>query len=129
MTASDISVRGATAPLAATFAVQTMAAMVLFGVTVIAPAAAPDIGVEATLIGTFTSIAYGFGMLAGLLTSAVTDRYGAIRICQGTMVFAFIGVAVLTLYADGSGSECRTSRSVVWPSKSGKHTHPCPGLA
>ena len=97
MTASDISVRGATAPLAATFAVQTMAAMVLFGVTVIAPAAAPDIGVEATLIGTFTSIAYGFGMLAGLLTSAVTDRYGAIRICQGTMVFAFIGVAVLTL--------------------------------
>ena len=97
MTASDISVRGATAPLAATFAVQTMAAMVLFGVTVIAPAAAPDIGVEVTLIGTFTSIAYGFGMLAGLLTGAVTDRYGAIRICQGTMVFAFIGVAVLTL--------------------------------
>ena len=97
MTADKFSTHGATVPLAATFAVQTMAAMVLFGVTVIAPAAAPDIGVEATLIGTFTAIAYGFGMLAGLLTGAVTDRYGAIRICQVTMVFAFIGVAVLTL--------------------------------
>lgn len=97
MTAANFSARGATAPLAATFAVQTMAATVLFGVSVIAPVAAPEIGVEATQIGIFTAIAYGFGMLAGLLTGAVTDRYGAIRICQITMVFAFIGVAVLTL--------------------------------
>ena len=99
MTAANISARGAASPLAATFAVQTMAATVLFGVSVIAPVAAPEIGVEATLIGVFTAIVYGFGMFAGLLTGAVTDRYGAIRICQVTMVFAFIGAAVLTLSA------------------------------
>ena len=68
MTAANFSARGATAPLAATFAVQTMAATVLFGVSVIAPVAAPEIGVEATQIGIFTAIAYGFGMLAGFLT-------------------------------------------------------------
>jgi hypothetical protein len=48
--------------LGATFAVQTVAAMVMFGVAVVAPVAAPDIGVDATLIGTFTGIAYASGL-------------------------------------------------------------------
>lgn len=106
MTAANLSARDAAAPLAATFAVQTMAAAVLFGVTVIAPVAAPAIGVEATFIGVFTAIVYGFGMFAGLLTGAVTDRYGAIRICQATMVFAFMGAAVLTLSTPLAAAAC-----------------------
>jgi hypothetical protein len=36
--------------------------MVMFGVAVVAPVAAPDIGVDATLIGTFTGIAYASGL-------------------------------------------------------------------
>ena len=88
---------GAMAPLLATFTVQTMAAMALFGVAVIAPVAAPDIGVDATLIGTFTAITYAFGMVSGLLTGAFADRYGAIRVCQTIMVFTLVGTACLTL--------------------------------
>ncbi|MFY0611517.1 MAG: hypothetical protein JXQ99_08350 [Hyphomicrobiaceae bacterium] len=84
-------------PLAGTFAVQTMVSMAMFGVAVIAPVAAPAIGVKAELIGTFSAIAYGVGMLAGLMTGALADRFGAIRICQLTMVLTFFGVIALTV--------------------------------
>ncbi len=97
MTTAATAERGAATGLAGTFAVQTMASMSMFGVAVIAPAAAPDIGVAATSIGTFTAIAYAFAMPAGLLTGAFTDRYGAIRVCQATMLLTFAGVAVLAL--------------------------------
>ena len=94
---SEPTDRGAVAPLAATSGVQVSASLTMFGVAVIAPAAAPDIGVETTLIGVFTAIAYGAGMLGGLLTGAFCDRFGAIRVGQTTMVLAFAGVALLTL--------------------------------
>ena len=83
--------------LLATFGVQTLASMTMFGVAVIAPVAAPAIGVDATLIGSFTAFAYACGTIAGLLTAALTDRYGAIRVCQATMVLAFLGTIALTL--------------------------------
>jgi MFS family permease len=89
--------RDAMPSLIATTMVQILASMTMFGVSVIAPVAALDIGVPATLIGVFTSIAFGSGMLAGLLTGAFADRFGAIRICQLTMASAFVGVALLTL--------------------------------
>jgi MFS family permease len=86
-------------PLAGTFAVQTMVSMAMFGVAVIAPVAAHAIGVKAEWIGTFSAIAYGVGMLAGLMTGALADRFGAIQICQMTMVLTFFGVIALTLSA------------------------------
>ncbi len=89
--------RGAIAPLLATSGIQGTASLTMFGVAVIAPVAAPDIGVEATLIGTFTAIAYGSGMLGGLLTGAFCDRFGAIRVGQTAMVLAMLGVACLAL--------------------------------
>lgn len=94
---AELTVRGAAAPLLATSAVQVTASLTMFGVAVVAPAAAPDIGVEATLIGTFTAIAFGSGMLAGLLTGAFSDRYGAVRVGQAMMLLAFLGVACLAL--------------------------------
>jgi len=94
---ADRNLRSAAAPLAATFMVQTMASMSMFGVAVIAPVAAPEIGVDATLIGVFTSIAFSFGMLTGLPTGALASRYGGIRVSQATMLLALMGVAALTL--------------------------------
>lgn len=82
--------------LLATFIVQTMAAMAMFSVSVVAPVAAPDIGVEAAMVGSFTAIAYASGLGIGLLTGALTDRFGSIRICQLTMIFACLGCALLT---------------------------------
>ncbi len=88
---------GFAGPLAGTFAIQTLVSMAMFGVAVIAPVAAPAIGVKAELIGTFSAIAYSVGMLAGLATGAFAARFGAVRICQLTMVFVLLGVFALTL--------------------------------
>ena len=71
--------------------------MALFGVSVVAPAAAQDIGVDATLIGTFTAIVYSVAMVAGLMTGVFADRFGAIRVSQLLMIFALLGVTVLAL--------------------------------
>ena len=92
-----VTVRGAVGPLVATSGVQVAASLTMFGVAVVAPVAAPDIGVDATLIGPFTAIAYGSGVVGGLLTGAFCDRFGAIRVGQLTMVLAFFGVALLVL--------------------------------
>ena len=83
--------------LAATFAVQTIAAMAMFGVSVIAPVAAADIGVNATLIGAFTGLAYGSGLVVGLLSGRLADRFGALRTSQATMVFALTGCILLSI--------------------------------
>lgn len=95
--AQEATVRGAVAPLVATSGIQVAASLTMFGVAVVAPVAAPDIGVDATLIGPFTAIAYGSGLLGGLLTGAFCDRYGAIRVGQSTMILAFAGVALLAI--------------------------------
>lgn len=89
--------KGAVVPLAATFGVQTMASLSMFAVAVLAPAAAPDIGVDTKLVGAFTAIAHLFGMAAGLMTGAFIRRFGAIRVCQSTMVFAALGLAALIM--------------------------------
>ena len=68
---TELTDRGAIVPLVATSSLQVMVSLTMFGVAVIAPVAAPDIGVEATLIGTFTAIAYGAGISAAFLTGAL----------------------------------------------------------
>ncbi len=77
--------------------VTTMTSMSVFTVAVFAPAAAQDIGVEATTIGAFTSIVYLIAMGAGLVTGALTDRYGAIRVSQATMLFTALGMTTFTV--------------------------------
>lgn len=94
---SGDTVRDAIGPLLATFSIQTVAAVALFGISVIAPAAAPDIGVDATLIGVFSAIVYGSGMAGGLLTGSFADRFGAIRVGQILMLFTVFAVSILTL--------------------------------
>lgn len=94
---SGDTVRDAVGPLLATFSIQTVAAVALFGISVIAPVAAPDVGVDATLIGVFSAIVYGSGMAGGLLTGSFADRYGAIRISQILMLLTVIAVLILTL--------------------------------
>ncbi len=95
MTAQDTNLPRPIPALLATFSVQMLASMAMFGVAVIAPVAAPAIGVDATLIGSFTAFAYACGTIAGLLTATLTDRYGAIRICQVSLVLAFMGTLAL----------------------------------
>ncbi len=88
---------GYVGPLAGTFAVQTIVSMAMFGVAVVAPVAAEDIGVNAELIGSFTAIAYAVGTVAGLMTGAAIARLGAIRVCQLTMLCVLAGTLALSL--------------------------------
>ncbi len=76
--------------------VTTMTSMAVFTVAVFAPAAAKDIGVEATAIGAFTAVVYLIAMGSGLVSGALTDRYGALRVSQATMLFTALGLAAFT---------------------------------
>jgi MFS family permease len=78
--------------VAATFALQTLAALALYSIPVFAPVAALEYGVAATQVGVFTAIAYLSAMLTGLLTGAFVTRYGALRVGQACMIFALCGM-------------------------------------
>ena len=82
-------------PLAAMLAVLTNASLSVMTVAVLAPVAAPDIGTEATRIGVYTAIVYLFGTLSGAVTGPLVSRFGAIRVCQATMLLCAAGMAML----------------------------------
>ena len=85
------------APLAATFAMQTLVSAVMFGVAVVAPVAAPDLGLDPALIGAFMAVAYSFGTLAGLMTGALARRTGETWVCQLLLLSTAAGGALLAL--------------------------------
>lgn len=84
-------------PTVAMLAVLTMGSMASFTVAVIAPAAAPDIGVPATYIGVFTAVMYVFSMASGAVSGAFIRRYGGIRVCQFTMFAAAASMLAFTM--------------------------------
>jgi len=79
-------------PLAAMLAVLTTSSMAVSVIAVLAPEAAPAIGVDATRIGTYTAIVYLFATVSGAVTGALVDRFGAIRVCQATMLMAALAM-------------------------------------
>jgi predicted MFS family arabinose efflux permease len=86
-------------PLAAMLAVLTTSSMAVSVIAVLAPEAAPEIGVDATRIGTYTAIVYLFATLSGAVTGTLVDRFGAIRVCQTTM-----GLAAMALLSFSRGT-------------------------
>ena len=79
-------------PLAAMLAVLTTSSMAVSVIAVLAPEAAPEIGVDATRIGTYTAIVYLFATVSGAITGTLVDRFGAIRVCQVTMLLAALAM-------------------------------------
>ena len=77
-------------------AVLTTSSMAVTVVAVLAPEAAPEIGVDATRIGTYTAIVYVFATLSGAVTGPLVDRFGAIRVCQATMALAALAMLCFT---------------------------------
>jgi len=94
--------RDALVPLAGTFAIQIVVSGAMFGVAVITPVAAPDVGVTPTLIGAYMAVAYGIGMVAGLVTGPLSRRFGLIPMCQATMVLVLLGTLVLAIGSPGA---------------------------
>jgi MFS family permease len=83
-------------------AVLTTSSMAVTLIAVLAPEAAPEIGVDATRIGTYTAIVYVFATLSGAVTGPLVDRFGAIRVCQATMALAALAIL------------CFTQASIAW---------------
>jgi predicted MFS family arabinose efflux permease len=88
---------GALFPTIAMLAVLTVAAMSTHSVSVLAPEAAPAIGVAPTYIGAFVSITFASAMLSGAVTGTFVSRYGAIRVCQISVLAAAVGMGALAL--------------------------------
>ena len=79
-------------PLAAMLAVLTTSSLAVTSVAVLAPEAAPAIGVDAARIGTYTAIVFVLATISGAITGPMVDRFGAIRVCQATMAMAALGM-------------------------------------
>ncbi len=84
-------------PTLGMLAVLTLAAMSTHTVSVLAPEAAPAIGVPAAYIGAFVSITFTSAMLSGAVTGTFVGRFGAVRVCQISMLAAALGMSVLML--------------------------------
>ncbi len=80
--------------LAATLLVQSMVTMASLTVPVFAPAAAGDVGVDASLIGIFASLVYFGAMTASLLSGGLVPRFGAIRMSQIGMAVSMAAIAL-----------------------------------
>jgi MFS family permease len=82
-------------PLIVTIAIQSLASLSMVAVPVLAPSAAPDIGVPATYVGIFVGLIYLGAMWTTLLAGGFVRRYGAIRISQIALLVCAAGLLLL----------------------------------
>ncbi|MFQ5755597.1 MAG: MFS transporter [Acidiferrobacterales bacterium] len=88
---------GVVFPTASMLAVLMTASMGSFAVAVVAAEAAPAIGIDATYVGFYTSIVFIVAMFSGMGSEAFIHRFGAIRVCQGSMLFAAVSMGIMAL--------------------------------
>jgi MFS family permease len=81
-------------PLAVTLAIQSMVAMALITVPVIAPVIAQALGISSTYIGIYVGVVYAAAMLASLSAGAAVARFGAIRVSQAGLLLCAAGLAL-----------------------------------
>ncbi|MGB6104067.1 MAG: MFS transporter, partial [Pusillimonas sp.] len=65
--------------LAATLTVQSLVAMCLITLPVVAPVVAESLGISAAYVGLYVAIAYAGAMTASLFAGGAVRRFGAIR--------------------------------------------------
>lgn len=85
---------GIALPLAVTFTVQTLAAFAIYCAPVMAPVAAPALGVEASAVGYYIAATYAGSMLASVVSGGWVSRYGPIRVSQASLLLCLAGLAL-----------------------------------
>lgn len=78
--------------LLATLTVQSLAAMALLTLPVVAPAVALSTQISAAYVGLYVAIVYAGAMTASLMAGAVVRRFGAIRASQVALVLCALGL-------------------------------------
>ncbi|MGA0570385.1 MFS transporter [Variovorax sp. VNK109] len=81
-------------PLAVTLAIQAMVSMAALTMPVMAPVAAPALGVSPTYTGLYLAIVYIGAVLASLAAGSVVKRFGAIRASQFGLLLCAAGLAL-----------------------------------
>jgi MFS family permease len=81
-------------PLAVTLAVQTLVAVAMYSPPVMAPVAAPELGVAPSAIGYFVATAYFGSMVGSAAAGGWVARFGPIRVSQVGLAFCLIGLAL-----------------------------------
>jgi predicted MFS family arabinose efflux permease len=90
--------QGSWLPLAATLAIQSMVAMALITLPVMAPQVAAALSVSPALLGVYVSATYIGATVASLMGGVAVTRWGAIRVSQWGLATTAFG---LTLCATG----------------------------
>jgi MFS family permease len=88
----DLPLRATVVAVAVTLAVQTLASMAMIAPSVLAPVAAPELGVAPQAIGLFVSIGYFGAMVFGLMTGRLMARFGPLAMCQAAVALAGAGL-------------------------------------
>lgn len=79
------------------FVAQSIMTMAAYAIPVVAPAAAPDIGISTVFVGGFTSLVYLIGMFCGLFSGALVIRFGTVRVMQILLLLTAAGTAAFNL--------------------------------
>ncbi|MGH8681581.1 MAG: MFS transporter [Burkholderiales bacterium] len=91
--------RATVVAVAVTLAVQTLTSMAMIAPSVLAPVAAPDLGLAPQAVGLFVSISYLAAMASSLTTGRLTARFGPFAVCQAALVLAGAGLLLGKLAA------------------------------
>lgn len=83
---------GIALPLAVTFTVQTLAAFAIYCAPVMAPVAAPALGVQASAVGYYIAATYFGSMLASAVSGGWVSRFGPIRVSQASLLLCLAGL-------------------------------------
>jgi MFS family permease len=83
--------------LIATLTIQVLVSLAGIAGPVLAPLAAPELGLEASLVGIYVSVIYGLAAVAALMSGGFIARYGAMRVSQVCLALAGAGMILVSL--------------------------------
>lgn len=90
-----------------TLAIQAMASMAILTLPVVAPVIGPALHISPTYSGLYIGVVYIGAMAGSLAAGAVVERWGPVRVSQGSLVLCAVGLAlcctgILSLMALGA---------------------------
>ena len=97
MDSARAGLRSVLVPVGAMLGIQIMISLSVLSLGVLMPAVASDLAIDPKLIGVFTAIIYAVAAVTALAVAGPIVRLGAVRICQGALLMAAIGLAVNAL--------------------------------
>lgn len=97
MRRADPALQGIVLPVVLTLAIQILASLAVFTPPVLAPEAAPEMGVAAAGVGIVTSLIYLSAAAAALTSGGFIVRFGPMRVSQGSLILVAAGIALIAV--------------------------------